>query len=147
MQAHVRSSLQDIPYLQGCDVTGRLPVFSHLSSTALQAENNNDGATLSRWASSSSSRDKQRAGKEAQLGASSAAAPRSTSQHALAASSHSSLTGLHPCAHAAMYNAKLWVGTLPRCLTVPLSLPAPLRLLGELAALHARCTADLGMDV
>ena len=60
----------------------------------LQGESDDDAAMLSGWISTGG-KDKSKASKESQAASDSAAAPpRSTSQHNLAASSHSSLTGV-----------------------------------------------------
>ena len=56
-------------------------------------ESDDDAAMLSGWISTGG-KDKSKASKESQAASDSAEAPRSTSQHNLAASSHSSLTGV-----------------------------------------------------
>ena len=59
----------------------------------LQGESDDDAAMLSGWISTGS-KEKSKASKESQAASDSTAAPHSTSQHNLAASSHSSLTGV-----------------------------------------------------
>ena len=62
-------------------------------SSAAKGESDDEAAILNRWISASS-KDKPKASKDAQSASDSAAAPRfSASQHNLAASSQSSLTG------------------------------------------------------
>ena len=59
----------------------------------LQGESDDEAAALNRWISTNS-KDRPKAGKEGQAASdSAAAASRNTSQHNLATSSHSSLTG------------------------------------------------------